>query len=635
MADTKKNRTDVKKLKAPNYLQPTLNFLRERYGVKFKMTGDESGECCCPIHDEKTPSFKLYVHNDLIGFHCFGGCNRDYDVFNIIMERDGVRLPEAISTFKDYLKQNHISAPKDDIPFKGAKPSDQSPAPTDSDFEEELEFAANVYHEILLNDDPELKEYLRYLTKRGVDNKLIRDFSIGVSPSYKSSYNGRALCDAKGNRWHLRDQDRLMKSIHGKILYCLKNKGVPYEIADHFACKLVFPVRGLDGKVKALMGRNTKEGGEWRTHKGAKKGNLLYGLDRNARNIIQNKTAIIVEGIYDFMALHKLFKDPDLHSVVVATMGPITKTQVGMLEGLPSLLGARLTRKDATEEEQAELLKSLEVDNYIAAFDNDEAGGEFLNRLTELVGPDKNVFRMDMLGFKDANEVYAQVPRFLDINQLKYHMEIARNSTSTKPQNIPLWTKGGLIGEGKALGLALRLKMHRRSNIPTNATFIKKPKKKAEPKIKYYDGNRLGSLLYYTNNRMPKSRIKDIEAVFEDYSAEPFEGSVKLHSAFVKWGYKKAGAALLLLLWLIIEQQRRNPHEVSENSTEIANELKTTSRTIKSHMATLRQKGFLVVDEDIKTRRQFRTVYLNPDSPKKQNKHLRKGRRRVFPPVIG
>ena len=47
--------------------------------VKHKRGSDYV--CCCPFHDEKTPSF--YIHDDKQFFHCFG-CGVSGDIFKFV-----------------------------------------------------------------------------------------------------------------------------------------------------------------------------------------------------------------------------------------------------------------------------------------------------------------------------------------------------------------------------------------------------------------------------------------------------------------------------------------------------------------------------------------------------------------------
>ena len=49
--------------------------------------------CCCPLHHEKTPSFKIDPALQL--WHCFG-CGEGGDVFAFVMKVEDLTFPEAV-----------------------------------------------------------------------------------------------------------------------------------------------------------------------------------------------------------------------------------------------------------------------------------------------------------------------------------------------------------------------------------------------------------------------------------------------------------------------------------------------------------------------------------------------------------
>ncbi|MBQ9068180.1 MAG: DNA primase, partial [Eggerthellaceae bacterium] len=54
--------------------------------------------CCCPFHEERTPSCKVDPTTQL--FYCFG-CHKGGDVFKFVQEMDGVEFPDAVRFLAD------------------------------------------------------------------------------------------------------------------------------------------------------------------------------------------------------------------------------------------------------------------------------------------------------------------------------------------------------------------------------------------------------------------------------------------------------------------------------------------------------------------------------------------------------
>lgn len=59
----------------------------KRYGVNI----NRKGFCCCPIHNDKRPSMKVYPNNTA---HCFS-CGADLDVFDFVQRMEGCDFKTA------------------------------------------------------------------------------------------------------------------------------------------------------------------------------------------------------------------------------------------------------------------------------------------------------------------------------------------------------------------------------------------------------------------------------------------------------------------------------------------------------------------------------------------------------------
>ena len=61
--------------------------------IPVKKAGHGTWKALCPFHEEKTPSFS--ISEELRSYHCFG-CGKEGDVFNFVMEKEGVDFPGAV-----------------------------------------------------------------------------------------------------------------------------------------------------------------------------------------------------------------------------------------------------------------------------------------------------------------------------------------------------------------------------------------------------------------------------------------------------------------------------------------------------------------------------------------------------------
>lgn len=73
--------------------KPDILATLEQEGVILRQRG-RSFWALCPLHSEKTPSFK--VNHERQTFHCFG-CNRHGDVITFVMERHDLSFRDALT----------------------------------------------------------------------------------------------------------------------------------------------------------------------------------------------------------------------------------------------------------------------------------------------------------------------------------------------------------------------------------------------------------------------------------------------------------------------------------------------------------------------------------------------------------
>ena len=114
--------TTYKDLKSAKYIEATINFVEGLRRINFKRTGNNRYSAHCPFHIDRKDSFRVYVDGeDEIKFHCFGECNMNWDIYDVIMVRNKCSFRQAQQTFADFL------GIKDFKPHRGKSTSNKNP----------------------------------------------------------------------------------------------------------------------------------------------------------------------------------------------------------------------------------------------------------------------------------------------------------------------------------------------------------------------------------------------------------------------------------------------------------------------------------------------------------------------------
>lgn len=262
----------------------------------------------CPFHSEKTPSFT--VSEDKKIYYCFG-CNATGNAITFVMKKEGIAFPEAVRMLAKRYGVNIAEV--------------QKGAPDQRDMMHfALRSAAEFYFRELRG--PEGKAAKEYLKKRGFEGEIVTKFGLGYSP-------GR--WDALAN--YLKRKNISMELAEKCGLVIKREKGSGHY--DRFRGRLMFPIIDPRGKVIGFGGRGLDEKAQPKYLNSPespvfKKGETLYGFPQAKESIMKEGAAIVVEGYFDLLALHK-------HGFTnsVATMGTaLTPEHIKILKSYSGLV---------------------------------------------------------------------------------------------------------------------------------------------------------------------------------------------------------------------------------------------------------------------------------------------------------
>jgi len=224
----------------------------------------------CPFHSEKTPSFMVNPSRQM--FHCFG-CGKGGDIIAFLMMHENLPFQDAVGVLAD---KAGVVQPTSKADYKGARP--------DKRIGDALDDAQRFYSDRLRQSPAALE----YLDRRGISEDSIGLFGIGYAPP-----GWQNLLRYLRNAGHT---DALVRAAG---LAVAGEKG----LYDMFRERIIFPIRGLSGKILAFGGRalgdslpkyiNSPETAVF------KKSETLFGFFTAKEAIRKKNCALIVEGYTD------------------------------------------------------------------------------------------------------------------------------------------------------------------------------------------------------------------------------------------------------------------------------------------------------------------------------------------------
>jgi len=258
----------------------------------------------CPFHTEKTPSFN--VNATVQRYKCFG-CGVGGDVLQFVMEIERISFFEAL---KLTAERNGIAMPKREYSDPDAK--------LRGALMEMHEIAARVFHSNL--NGPAGAQARQYLDGRGVSNKQIAEFGLGLS-------------DPSGSQLVRQFESRFSHEQLEQSGLVAKRQDSP-GYYDRFRGRLMFPIHNPSGKVIGFGGRALRPGDEPKYLNSPetplyRKSYVLYNLHRAKEGIRKQEYAVLVEGYMDVIGVYSA----GVHNVVASCGTALTNTQVRVLKG--------------------------------------------------------------------------------------------------------------------------------------------------------------------------------------------------------------------------------------------------------------------------------------------------------------
>ena len=260
----------------------------------------------CPFHGEKTPSFTVTPTRET--WKCFG-CGRGGDIFNFVMERDGVDFATALRS------------------LAGRAGIELSERTTREDADRKrlrdtLEAAIAFYHQVLTGHAAG-EAALAYLHGRGFTDETIARHQLGFAPDAWD-----ALTTALGRRRGIAEGDLERAGLASRRR---SGRGV----YDRFRGRVIFPIRDASGGATGLAGRilgsETADSGPKYLNSPQTllfdKSRTLYLIDKAKAAIRKAGRVVLVEGNTDALMAHQAG-----FTNVVCSMGTaLTAGQVELL----------------------------------------------------------------------------------------------------------------------------------------------------------------------------------------------------------------------------------------------------------------------------------------------------------------
>ncbi len=255
-----------------------------------------------PFKNEKSPSFT--VNDEKEFYHCFSSGEHG-NIFDFLMKTKSIGFGEAVRVLaseagmQPYRFSNFDK--KKDLRFQNYKKIFQD--------------YSDHFHQLLFKESN--KEALDYLSKRGLNKNIIKEFKLGYVPWKNNFY-----------------EDLVKKFTEEDInftgLYYKNDKTGKY--VDRFNSRIIFPINNISGDTIAFGGRIIRDGKLAKYINSPetefyKKGSMIFNLDKAKNCRADTDEVIIVEGYMDVVSVYS----SGIKNVISNSGTALTERQIDLI----------------------------------------------------------------------------------------------------------------------------------------------------------------------------------------------------------------------------------------------------------------------------------------------------------------
>lgn len=261
----------------------------------------------CPFHHEKSPSFSVSQPKGI--YKCFG-CGKAGNVVSFVQEHEKMTYPEAIKWLAEYYK----------ITLEETETSPEVKIQQQAGEAIRIinEFAAQWFHQTLLQTEEGQLIGLSYFKQRGFREEIIQKFKLGFNPEQSDAFYQAAY--QKGYNKDLLEKAGLIKK---------RNE----QYYDSYRGRVIFPIQNMTGRIIGFGARLLKSNDKAPKYINTPENELylksktLYGMYQSRMAIAKQDECFLVEGYTDVISLHQ----GGVENVVASSGTSLTEDQLRMI----------------------------------------------------------------------------------------------------------------------------------------------------------------------------------------------------------------------------------------------------------------------------------------------------------------